>query len=123
MMHINGGTLARLTDDKRGAEYMPFWPHRRPEEFVGIAGPHNGLALTHDVLEAIAESRVTGKPHPFLVRGEWIRRDGVRFLDVGIDVQWVTANTDYRLVNGMLRWTCPGCGRLSGNHAKGCDYR
>lgn len=84
------------------AEYVSFYPPRRPEEFVGIAGPHGGLALPHDVLHAIAQSRVTNRPHPYLVRGEWIR-GSVHWLDVAVDVQWVINNTDYELVNGYLR--------------------
>lgn len=103
--------------------YRPFNPPRRPEEFVGIAGPHMGLALPHDVLEAIAASKQTRKPHGYLIRGEWVRSDGVSYLDVAIDYAWVTANTNHQLVDGRLRYVCSGCGRMSGEHVKGCDYR
>jgi hypothetical protein len=103
--------------------YTEFHPARRPEEFVGLAGPHGGLALPHDVLEAIAQARVSNRPHQYLVRGEWVRSDGARYLDIAVDRAWLTASTNYQLVDGMLRWTCPACGRLSGAHSKGCDYR
>jgi hypothetical protein len=120
MMHITGRTIDRIT--VKGAEYVEFTPPRRPEQYVGQPGPHNGLALTHDVLTAIAQSRITGQRHPFLVRGEWIRKDGKRFLDIAIDRAWVTENTHYRLIEGRLRWVCPVCGKLSGQHTKACDY-
>jgi hypothetical protein len=104
--------------------YHPFNPPRRPEEFVGIAGPYGGLALPHDVLAAIAEARATKQPHEYLVRGEWVRDYGVRFLDVSIDLEWVMAkDPNYQLINGRLRWVCPGCGYMSSNHKKGCGYR
>lgn len=103
--------------------YHPFHPPRRPEEYVGMAGPHMGLALPHDVIEAIAAAKQTGQPHPYLIRGEWRRSDGVSYLDVAVDRAWVTQYTNHALVEGALRWTCPGCGKLSGAHQKGCDYR
>lgn len=115
--------MSALPDEGRPTiEYHEFIPPRRPEEYAGQAGPHNGLALTYDVLDAMAEAKVSGRPHRYLVRGEWRRSDGVRYLDFAIDRAWVTANTNYRLVEGHLRWTCPVCGRLSGKHNKGCDY-
>ena len=102
--------------------YVEFSPPRRPEEYVGQAGPHEGLALTHDVLDAIAESKVSGRPHRYLVRGEWQRNDGTRYLDFAIDRRWLEANSNYRTVEGMLRWTCPECGKTSGKHLKLCGY-
>ncbi len=121
LTRIGGGGVLDAIRPK--TEYHPFNPHRRLEEYMGAAGPHNGLALTHDVLGAIAEARVTGRPHPYLVRGEVVRDDGVRFLDIGVDVQWVTENSNHVLVDGFLRYQCPGCQKLSGQHARGCDYR
>lgn len=123
MRHITGSTLARLDDAEKGAEYREFNPPRRPEQYVGQPGPHQGLALEHYVLEAIAEARVSQRPHRWVVRGEWVRRDGVRFLDIAVDRAWIDASTDFRLSDGALRYVCPGCGRRSGNHEKGCDYR
>lgn len=122
-MHIGGRTMARLHEDETGATYHSFNPPRRPEQYAGQPGPHNGLALTWDVIRAMSESRVSGKPHGYLVQGEWVRRDGVRFLDIAVDRAWVTENTNNQVVDGKLRWVCPGCGRLSGMHNKGCDYR
>lgn len=104
--------------------YVPFDPARRPEEYVGQPGPHNGLALEHNVLEAIAEAKVTGKSHGFLVRGEWRRSDGLRFLDIAVDRAWVmSVDPNYQLVDGRLRWVCPECGHMSSNHRKGCGHR
>lgn len=122
-MHIGGRTLARLTEGQKGAEYHEFTPPRRPEEYVGQSGPHNGLALTYDVLKAIGLARVSHQSHGYLVRGEWLSRDGTRYLDIAMDVAWVAANSNYQLVNGFLRWVCPSCGRMSGAHNKGCDQR
>ena len=115
-------TLEVIQGGRTTVEYHPFNPPRRPEEFVGIAGPHNGLALEHYVLEAIAKARVENRGHPYMVRGEWVRSDGVRYLDVAVDRSWVTANTHYQLIDGRLRWVCPECGKLSGQHAKSCGY-
>lgn len=122
MMHVTGGRVA-YADAEKGTEYHEFNPPRRPEEYVGQVGPHAGYALTWDVIQAISETRVTGKPHGYLVRGEWVRRDGVRFLDIAVDRTWVVANTNHQLIDGELRYVCPGCGRLSGAHNKSCDYR
>lgn len=122
MMHVAGRTIERIRDADKGSEYHEFNPPRRPEEYVGQPGPHNGLALTYDVIQAIASSKMSGRPHPFLVRGETVRRDGVRFLDIAIDRAWVTQNTNYKLIDGRLRWQCPSCGKLSGTHSKGCGY-
>lgn len=102
--------------------YHRFDPPRRPEEYAGQSGPHNGLALTYDAIRAIGQAKVTHVPHGYLVRGEWVRGD-VRYLDFAIDVGWVTASGPYQLVNGYLRYSCPGCARLSGAHAKGCEWR
>lgn len=102
--------------------YVPFDPPRRPEEYLGQSGPHNGLALEHNVLDAIATSKQPGKPpHGYLVRGEWRRSDGVRFLDIAVDRAWVMSNTDYQLIDGRLRYVCPECGGMS--HRKGCSNR
>lgn len=122
MMSIGGRTLGRLTEEEKGAEYVPFSPPRRPEEYVGQSGPHNGLALEHHVLDAIAEARLTGRRHRYLVQGEYVRRDGVRYLDIAIDRAWITANTRYQLIEGRLRWQCPECGKLSGQHTKACGW-
>ena len=114
---------AQIEDAEKGARYTEFNPPRRPEEYLGQAGPHNGLALTPDVIQAIAQGKVTNQPHPYLIRGEWVRhKDGVRFLDVAMDRAWLTANTHHQLVDGRLRWVCPVCQKLSGHHTKACDY-
>lgn len=124
MIQLGGRTLGRLLEDEKGATYHRFDPPRRPEQYVGQPGPHNGLALPHSVIEAIGKSRVRGEAHGYLVRGEWVRRDGIRFLDIAVDVGWVVDNVpDMHLVGGFLRYVCPGCGRMSGNHTKGCSNR
>lgn len=102
--------------------YVPFDPPRRAEEYVGQAGPHNGLALEHYVLEAMAQARVVKRAHPFVIRGEWRRDDGVTYLDIAVDRAWVTENSHHQLIDGRLRWVCPVCGKLGGQHGKGCDY-
>lgn len=121
LTRIGGGP--RVAPPPTKTEYVEFRPPRRPEEYVGQAGPHNGLALNFDTLEAIAQAKQTGKPHPYVVRGELRRSDGVRFLDIAVDRAWVVENSDYILLDGFLRWQCPGCGKLSGQHVRGCDYR
>lgn len=104
-------------------EYFRFRPHRKPEEYLGQAGPHFGLALEPAVLDAIADAKATGRPNQYAVIGEWRRSDGVRFLDVGVTREWLETVTNYRLDdNGRLRWTCPECGKLGGQHTKACGY-
>lgn len=102
--------------------YVAFDPPRRAEQYVGQSGPHNGLALEHNVLEAIGQARAFNRTHPYVVRGEWRRDDGVAYLDIAVDIAWLTANSHYQLVEGRLRWVCPICGRMSGTHTKACDY-
>lgn len=116
--------IGRMDEDQKGATYTEFLPPHRPEEYVGQAGPHDGKALPFDVLEAIAQAKLTGKPHGYLIRGQWVRKaDKVRYLDVAVDRAWVVNNSNYQIIDGFLRWVCPGCQKLSGAHAKGCDYR
>lgn len=104
-------------------EYVPFSPHRRPEEYVGQVGQHNGLALPQYALDAIATSKLARQPNQYAVLGEWRRDDGVRFLDLGVTREWLEAVSNYRQDDtGRLRWTCPECGHLSGKHAKLCGY-
>jgi len=89
MRQIVGSTVQLIEESRKGATYHRFWPPRKPEEYVGQPGPHNGLALEHYLLEAIGQSRVTKRPHPYIVVGEWVRRaDGVRFLDIAIVPTW-----------------------------------
>lgn len=122
-MNFAGRTPPRLREEEKGATYAVFNPARRPEEYVGQPGPHNGLALTPDVIEAIASSRVSGRPHGYLVQGEWLRRDGVRYLDIAVDRRWVEANSHYRVdEHGQLRWVCPECGLKGGRHSKACGW-
>lgn len=95
--------------------YVEFNPPRRVEDYPD--------RVPMDVLEAVATSRLTHAPPKYLVRGEWTADDGRKSLDIAINLEWMTAVAGYQLVEGHLRYVCPGCGRLSGNHNKGCDYR
>lgn len=104
-------------------EYHRFNPPRRIEEYVGQPGHQFGLALPPEGYEAIAEAKMHGGPAQFVVRGEWVRSDGVRYLELAVSHDWILANTSYRDHNGRLRWECPSCGRLSGQHSKVCDER
>lgn len=82
-------TLARIESSRQGVRYNRFRPARKPEEYVGQPGPHNGLALEHYVIEAIGQSRVTRQAHPYIVIGEWIRQeDGAHFLDIAVVPIW-----------------------------------
>ena len=103
-------------------EYFRFSPPRRLEEYQGVAGHQFGLALPPEGYEAIADAKVVGGPTQFVVQGEWRRSDGVFFLDLAVSPQWIFANTNYREHGGRLRWECPVCGKLSGQHSKSCDY-
>lgn len=95
-------------------EYRKFDPPARPEEFVG--------RMPSEVLQDAAEARVAKRPGKYLVLGEWVR-DRKVWLDIGINREWVTWRTHYQLLNGHLRWVCPGCGKLYDAHQKGCEYR
>lgn len=94
--------------------YVEFNPPRKVEEY------HD--RVPGEVLEEVAKARLTHAPPKYLVKGEWVNGDR-RHLDIAINREWVTAVADYQLQDGHLRYVCPGCARLSGNHAKGCDYR
>jgi hypothetical protein len=95
--------------------YVEFNPPRRVEEYPN--------RVSTEVLEEVAKARLTHTPPKYLVKGEFIRPDDTHDLDIAINREWVTAVSDYELKDGSLRWVCPGCGRLSGAHNKGCDYR
>lgn len=111
-----------MIDLRPRTEYFRFRPHRRPEEYLGQAGPNFGLALPPYALDAIADAKVTRRPNQYAVVGEW-RREGIRFLDLAVTREWLEAVSNYRQdESGRLRWTCPECGRLGGSHAKGCGY-
>lgn len=103
-------------------EYHPFSPPRPVAQYAGQAGPHNGQALDANAYAALATSKVKGGPCELVVRGEYVRDDGVRFLDFAIDPVWLELNSNYRRVDGRLRWVCPRCGLMSGQHTKVCDY-
>lgn len=94
--------------------YEAFNPPRRVEEYPD--------RVPMDVIEEVAKSRLAHQPPKYLVKGEWVYGDR-RYLDIAINREWVTASGDYELKDGQLRYVCPGCGRLSGSHNKGCDYR
>ncbi len=94
--------------------YVEFNPPRKVEEYPD--------RVPMDVIEEVAKSRLTHAPPKYLIRGEW-DHDGQRTLDIAINRDWVTAVSDYQLVGGFLRYVCPGCGRMSGAHSKGCDQR
>ena|ERR1041385_1162089 len=95
--------------------YVLFDPPRRVEEYA------NEVSVS--VLEEIAAARLAKQPPKYLVKGEWVYADGQRYLDIAVNREWVTAASNHQLVDGNLRYVCPGCGKLSGVHAKGCDYR
>lgn len=94
--------------------YQLFNPPRRVEEYA--------TQVPLEIIEEVARSRLVHQPPKYLIKGEWIYADGRRFLDIAINREWVEAATNYRLTDGRLRWTCPVCGRLGGNHTKACDY-
>ena len=100
----------KLVDAPPALGYTPFNPPRRIEEYPN--------RIPSDVIEEVARCRLAKQPPKYLIKGEWSNGD----LDIAINYQWVDAVSNYHLVDGRLRWTCPQCGRLSGVHAKGCDY-
>ena len=96
--------------------YEVFIPPRRIEEYPD--------RVSGAVLQEVAVARLTHQPPKYLVKGEWTYADGRRELDIAVNREWVDATTNYRLQeDGRLRWTCPGCGKLSGVHTKVCEYR
>jgi hypothetical protein len=103
--------------------YRRFTPHRRAEEYIGQKGHEvGGLALPPAVYAGIAEAKTLRQPSPYAIQGEWVF-DGRRYLDCAVTRDYIEATTHYRAdERGVLRWTCPSCGRLSGQHSKVCDY-
>ncbi len=95
--------------------YHPFRPaHALTEHLSDPAMPPHGY-------DAVAASKVSGQPPEFVVQGEW-RRDNRRFLDLALSRDYIEAVSNYRDLDGTLRWTCPECGRLSGKHTRVCGY-
>lgn len=104
-------------------EYRWFETPRRAEEYIGQAGRYTGFALPGYVYEAIAEAKTRHLPSPYLVIGEWVREDGARWVDCAISKGYIESVTNYRAdERGILRWTCPSCGRFGGKHTKVCEY-
>jgi hypothetical protein len=96
--------------------YERFNPPRRIEEYRA--------RVDQQVIEEVAESNLKRLPPKYLIAGEWTDPKGRRSLDIAVNREWVTAaDPNYQLVEGRLRWVCPGCSRMSGAHSKGCDYR
>jgi hypothetical protein len=90
-------------------------PHQLAEHLSDPAMPHAGY-------DALAEAKVARRPPEFVVIGEWRRLDDRRFLDLGINPDFLEAATNYRLHEGLIRWECPDCGKLGGKHVKACGY-
>lgn len=103
-------------------EYHPFYPNRPVAQYAGQAGPHNGQALDATAFAALADAKMSGGVCEIVVRGQWVRDDGVTYLDFGVDPVWVELHSHYRRVDGRLRWVCPTCGQMSGKHSKTCDF-
>jgi hypothetical protein len=94
--------------------YVEFNPPR------GIETYPNRIAM--EIIEEVAKDRAAHRPPKYLVKGEWTYSDGRQELDIAINRAWVEAVSNYKIVEGRLRWVCPVCQKMSGTHAKSCDY-
>lgn len=94
-MSILETLAAKLTrSDRRRVEslnvkYHRFNPPHLLTEYTGKPGPHAGNALPAAGYAAIAEHKTKGGSWPLVVIGEWVRADGVRFLDLGVPWAWI----------------------------------
>lgn len=112
-------------------EYRPY-PRPRPvtdwiEEDGTILAGHElgGLILNPAVLDGHARAVCDHIPEEYLVTGEDVREDGIRFLRFAMNVAWIEAKTDYRDVaepgaKPDLVYVCPECEGRSGKHSKVC---
>ena len=101
--------------------FHPFVPPRSVREYLGQPGPEIGdLALPPIVLDAHAAALSSGGPEEFCVVGFDQAGGGPRRLRFEVTRAFVEATTDFRHRNGKLRFLCPECGLLNGEHSKGC---
>lgn len=70
-------------------KYHRFNPPHLLTEYQAKPGPHNGHALPAAGYAAIATQKTKGGSWPLVVIGEWVREDGVRFLDLGVPWAWI----------------------------------
>ena len=97
-------------------QYVRFDPPRRLEEYTS----HPSMPLAG--YDALADAKVRGGPAQYAVQGEW-HHDGKVWLDLAVTRPWLEHRTNYRADDrGVLRWTCPVCGRVGGKHEKLCEY-
>lgn len=102
--------------------YNHFTPHRPLRQYRGQAGAEaNGQMLPPYAMDALAESMTSDLPCELVVLGEYVRDDGVRFLNFGVTRGYVEAMTDFLDEGGRLRLVCPTCEMKDGKHLKSCD--
>lgn len=108
--------------------YTRFVPAHRLAEYAGQSGPEvGGQRLTPAAYEAMSIAKASGNPPELVVVGEYVRDDGVRFLNFGVPTAYIEATTDYRFhkdhnsPGGRLMILCRDCGLWNGKHTKTCD--
>lgn len=106
----------RFKDPKPLTEYLE---NGRP-----IAGDELGwLILPPAALDAIAASKMSGRPCELVVTGEEWAIDGRHFLTFGASRDHIEAVTDYRDQDGFLHYICPECEKAGGKHHRGCSRK
>lgn len=109
--------------------YRPFRPARSVREYGYDAdgpivqdGTPSGFILPWEAIDDQAEAVVMHRPPAFVVTGEHVRDDGVRFAEIGVTTGHIESTTNYRWDEGAkkLRLVCPLCGFKDGKHEKGC---
>lgn len=102
------------------ASYVPFNPPHLLREYLGKPGHEiEGVALSPDALQALADSRVLG--HETLVAvGRWNYPDGRWYLALAVPTAHIESVTDYRWDGHRLRLICPECEARDGKHRRGC---
>ena len=123
--HLGSGTLLR---DAPIREYVTFTPPRLLVEYVEdgqvvVGHEANRCALHWEAIEAMNLARQTGKPCEYVVIGEERYGDGRFYHDLGMNPDWVRANTDYQRESGersagLWVWVCPDCGAKDGSHVR-----
>lgn len=90
---------------------------------VAQPGSPSGFLLPWDAIMDQAAAVTERRPPAFVVVGEFVRDDGMRFPELATPTSHIELSTDYRWDSTAkrLRLVCPVCGQKDGKHAKGCD--
>jgi hypothetical protein len=103
------------------SRHEPFAVVKPVADYLRLPGHEaNGMLLSSMALDALARSKMTGKPCEVVVTGQQIREDGAVFLDLSANPEFIEATTDWRRDGRRFRLICPECEMRDGKHLKSC---